>query len=146
MNYDISLDNGSYPPYGTLTGTIKWGFTTDNVPRNLTVALYWFTEGRGTETGETVDEISIESTPSGEQEFSFKLPAGPYSFSGRLIALKWAVEFSGEKPDFAVSREFVMSPDGEVIVLKEVHPPTGVMGKLRALEDRANQKELEKQQ
>ena len=141
MNYDVSLDYGSYPPYGTLTGTVKWDFAPDAVSRNLTVALYWFTEGRGSETGETVDEISIANSSSGRREFSFKLPPGPYSFSGRLITLKWAVEFSGEKPDFAVRKEFVMSPDGNLIVLKEVKPPSGIMKKLRDLEDAGYRKE-----
>lgn len=124
MNYDIYLDADWYQPYGTLTGTIKWDFGSGKIPQNLTVALYWFTEGKGTETGETVDEISIEHSSIGEQKFSFKLPAGPYSFSGNLITLKWAVEFSGEKPDFAVKKEFIMSPDSNPIVLIKVKQPS----------------------
>ena len=40
-----------------------------------------------------VDTLRIDRPDaSGHHDFGFRLPEGPYSFSGKLITLAWAVE------------------------------------------------------
>jgi len=55
--------------------------------------VLWYTEGRGTQ-----DIHLVHSEPfhhirgRRDYSFSFELPQQPYSFSGKLISLIWAVE------------------------------------------------------
>jgi hypothetical protein len=59
----------------------------------IEVRLFWYTQGKGTRDVEVVDSLRVDNPePSGHTRFSFQLPAGPYSFSGRLITLDWAIE------------------------------------------------------
>ena len=47
----------------------------------------------------------------------FVLPPAPYSFSGKLISLIWAVEVVAEGIKEASRLEFTLSPDGREITL-----------------------------
>ena len=52
-----------------------------------------------------------------ERLFSLALPRQPFSFSGKLISLEWALELIVE-PGSNVAREtFVLSPTGSEVVL-----------------------------
>jgi hypothetical protein len=85
-------------------------------PASVEARLFWFTRGKGTEDVEIVAALQVPSPgPAGEHVFRFTLPHSPYSFSGRLISLSWAVELIAGR---ASSRcEFVLAPDGHEIVL-----------------------------
>ena len=59
------------------------------------ISLLWHTEGKGTEDVEVVEQINVEDPPiTGSHDFSFRVPDFPWSFSGTLISLIWAVEAS----------------------------------------------------
>ena len=45
------------------------------------------------------------------------LPAGPYSFSGRLISLIWALELVAEPGNHVARVEITLGPDGQEVVL-----------------------------
>jgi hypothetical protein len=47
------------------------------------------------------------------------LPEGPYSFSGKLISLIWALELACSPGSETVRREITVSPTGHEIVLGE---------------------------
>jgi hypothetical protein len=85
-------------------------------PASLEARLFWFTRGKGTEdVGIIATEPVTSPESAGEQRFRFVLPNGPYSFSGQLVSLIWAVELVA---DGRVARtEFVVTPDGREIVL-----------------------------
>jgi hypothetical protein len=53
----------------------------------------------------------------GEQRVSLRAPSGPYSFSGRLISLLWALEAVAEPGGEVARREIVLSPSGEEVRL-----------------------------
>jgi hypothetical protein len=42
----------------------------------------------------------------------FQLPLGPYSFSGQLVSLLWAVEVVAVAEDLAGHAELVLGPGG----------------------------------
>ena len=56
-----------------------------------------------------VDQVQIDlPRPHGHHDFSFRLPDFPWSFTGTLVSLVWAVEASLE-PKGAVERVPIVS-------------------------------------
>jgi len=51
------------------------------------------------------------------REFRFRLPEGPYSFSGKLISLLWAIEVVASPGDMAGRAGIVVSPSGREVVI-----------------------------
>lgn len=97
-------------PGARIEGEVEWRSASDYT--ELIVSVFWYTEGRGTEDIGVVAEerIAISGTDGG-QRVVFTLPTSPWSFSGRLITLGWAVEANLE-PRGPTSRvEFVMAPE-----------------------------------
>jgi len=116
----IELEGESPRPFGKLKGTVKWG--RDERPGRLELRLFWMTRGRGTEELGIIDRRPLEVRP-GETPFEFELPAGPYSCSGRLVSIVWAVELVDDDGDGVALREFVLSPDGRERLLESVDKP-----------------------
>ena len=91
MRVDLDDDRRWYLPGDSVSGRVGW--TTEPEPEAVELRLFWHTSGKGTEDVEIVDDLRIEAPgSSGERGFSFHLPLGPYSFSGSLITLAWALE------------------------------------------------------
>jgi hypothetical protein len=106
----------AFRPGETLAGETVWQL--DQPPRSVEVRLFWFTRGRGTEDVELVQSVSFESPGQDDQRpFQFSLPHSPYSFSGKLISLIWAVEVVA-KPGGAARVEFTLSPTLSEILLQ----------------------------
>jgi len=111
-----------YLPGDTVSGRVSWNL--DGPPETVEVRLFWHTTGKGTEDVEIINSSSFPAGgPRGDGAFSFPLPLGPYSFSGTLITLTWALEL-------------VCLPGGEVERFDLVVAPTPVEVELEGL-DRA---------
>lgn len=87
-------------------------------PASLEVRLFWYTRGKGTEDVKVVATEKI-ATPAaaGEARLRFTLPAAPWSFSGKLVSLVWAVELVAEPGARSTRCEFFLSPSGKEILL-----------------------------
>lgn len=84
----------------------------------LAIRLLWFTQGKGDADISVENEMRIEAPNSNDSRpFRFQLPAAPYSFSGKLISLVWAIEVVAEGIKEAARWEFTLSPDGREIIL-----------------------------
>ena len=121
----------AFRPGEIIEGAVLWEF--EKAPSIAEVRLIWFTRGKGTEDGETAATVKFENPTVGDtRQFSFTAPNGPYTFSGTLIALIWAVEFVS-KPGKDFERiEIVIAPESREILLPKIPQPT-VMGlQLRA--------------
>jgi hypothetical protein len=119
---DLSLAGGraSFAPGEILEADALWALSV--APKTIEARLFWRTRGKGTEDIGLVQRESVPSPISaGEHRFRFTLPAGPYSFSGKLISLLWAIELVAEPGGKVARCEFVLSPSGREIVL---FPPT----------------------
>ena len=93
---------------------VEW--TLDAPIDTLEARLFWHTVGRGLEDVAVVETQSIESpVPRDKRVFTFALPEGPYSFTGLLASLKWAVELVAG--DTVARWDFVLGPDGHEISL-----------------------------
>ena len=112
----------AFRPGETIAGAVLWEF--NKVPTLAEVRLVWFTRGKGSEDGGVSATVTFDAPPASDtREFSFTAPNGPYSFSGTLIAVLWAVEFVA-KPGSDFQRiEIVIAPDAEEIVLPRIEQP-----------------------
>ncbi len=110
-------DRTAFAPRDTVQGSVEWHL--DERPRHLDLSLFWYTSGKGTRDVGVVESKRIDGPQaSGSSNFSFTLPAGPYSFSGKLISLIWAVELTCTPGSETVRREIVLSPTGREIPLR----------------------------
>lgn len=110
----------AFRPGDEVAGTVRWHL--DQSPRSLELRLFWYTQGKGDKDVGFVDSLPLAAPAEGDSSFSFRLPAGPYSFSGKLISLLWAIEAvadTGLGPQ-AERCEIIVSPTGREILL---HPP-----------------------
>ncbi|MCC5851025.1 MAG: hypothetical protein JJU29_23295 [Verrucomicrobia bacterium] len=116
----VEIENGqiAFLPGDTVRGRVSWNLS--DAPPALEVVLFWHTEGKGTPDSGVVDQV-VRDNPgnAGQLDFSFKLPAAPYSFSGRLVSLKWGVEAILKKSKRHEYKEFILSPTGEAIHLAD---------------------------
>ena len=112
----VSLDEADalFRPGDTVSGQIEWAF--DRAPDSLTLRLFWYTEGRGDRDVGLAAELSLDTPGAvGSQRFDLDLPSGPYSFSGRLVSLIWALELIASPGDLTEKVEILVSPgDGEI--------------------------------
>jgi hypothetical protein len=117
----IQLDQQSseFLPGTTISGKVIW--TASAETQKIELRLFWFTEGRGTQDIELAEECSWDAQGQAEQAFSFTLPLEPYSFSGKLISLQWALEaVTLPRESAAAKKIFTLSPNGKELILSSV--------------------------
>jgi hypothetical protein len=129
----IDLEGGrtAYQPGDEVRGRVLWDLQADpdaaagappeHAPDRAEVRLVWLTRGRGDRDSDVVVTQELPSPASADRrELRLRLPvSGPYSFSGTLISLVWAVEVVLEPGERAVRKEIVVSPTGREVLL---HP------------------------
>ncbi len=118
----ICENKNAFRPGEMISGAVLWEFP--NAPELAEVRLLWFTRGKGTEDGAIVETVKLDAAPAADtREFSFQAPNGPYSFSGTLIAVLWAVEFIAQPGDEFQRIEITIAPDGREIALPKIPQP-----------------------
>jgi hypothetical protein len=109
-------DKTTFAPGQAVHGAIQWSLETN--PRALELSLFWYTAGKGTRDVGVVETLAFDQPGScGSKDFTFTLPKGPFSFSGRLISVIWALELTCSEGDETVREEIIVSPTGCEIVL-----------------------------
>jgi hypothetical protein len=116
----IELADGrrDFKPGEPLAGLVSWSV---NGATSAELRLFWYTRGKGTEDVGIVDTVVFPNPLTTDQRpFRFILPDGPFSFSGKLVSILWAIELILEPGSSVERREIVMSPSGrEVVVAHE---------------------------
>jgi len=108
--------DSSRKPREVLELIVQWSLP--SVPTSLEARLFWFTRGKGTEDVAVIaTEVVPATSAQGTHRVRFTLPEAPYSFSGKLISLIWAVELVADKT--AARWEFVLAPQGREILLQQ---------------------------
>ncbi len=121
LTVSLSADKREFLPRQVVDGTAAWQLemSPSESSTDLELNLFYYTTGRGDQDLRIVQSLPLVNRPvQGSQHFSFTLPSSPYSFSGKLISLIWAVELVCG--DDAARVEFVMAPGGREIRLTEV--------------------------
>lgn len=110
------FDNRAYVPGEIMRGEVSW--RVNETPKSVALRLFYHTEGRGTRDVEVVETREFDAPTSVERRaFEFVLPSGPYSFSGKLVSLIWALELVVGEDGPVESLTFVLSPTAEEIDL-----------------------------
>ena len=114
---ELKLDK-SPPHYDIaepITGELIWNEM--NVRCDLMeLRLLWYTSGKGDRDLEVVAKIAVmKPDASGRQRFHFDPPGGPYSFSGTLISVVWAIEAVTIPLSESQITEFTLAPSGNEI-------------------------------
>lgn len=90
---DIQIEEGrtAFEPGETIGVNLEWSLS--SAPSELQLRAVWNTVGKGTTDMGTEQSITIDGPGAAEsRRIEFKLPAAPYSFSGSLVSLVWALE------------------------------------------------------
>ena len=130
IQLQVDYNHTEFTPGDTISGKIIW--TDPGEGRSLSLRLFWFTEGKGTQDIEVVHELSWPAS-QGNASFSIDLPNEPYSFSGTLVSISWAIEAVLLPEETSSTRyNFQLTPDGREIHLTPVeNPVTGGKKKMR---------------
>lgn len=117
---EVSTRDGqlSFLPGEAIEGTVSWHL--DEAPRSVELRLFWYTEGKGDQDLEIVKTVPFEAPGTDDRRaFRLEAPAEPWSFSGKLISLSWALEAVAEPGAKAGRTEILISPTGSEVRL---HP------------------------
>lgn len=128
----IQLEKTAFSPSGEVTGKIIWATGPTN--NTLELRLFWFTEGRGTQDIQVVDQLVYDTSSrhQGDEDFVLHLPQSPPSFSGQLISLQWALEAVAIQQGDSERADITVSQTGQEITLTPVASPvTGKKKKRR---------------
>ena len=112
----IEIEDGrsGFAPGERIRGTAHWRL--EEPPDGLEVRLFWYTEGKGERDVGVVETVALGSgSREGSNDFSFKAPPAPFSFSGKLISLIWAIELVTLPDGQAGRQEITLSRIGEEI-------------------------------
>lgn len=125
MDIQLSFRNGQlqFRPGDWLEGHTSWNLSTP--PQSIEVRLLWFTQGKGNRDMHIVEKVAVQTNSAmGDAPFRFRLPEAPYSFSGTLVSLAWAVETVAFPSQKSAHIEFVLSSTGQEILLPRIEQPT----------------------
>jgi hypothetical protein len=105
-----------YHPGDHVNGFVGWEL--DEAPRYVELRLFWYTRGRGTRDAGIVAKQRWDNPPRIDAPlFDFELPAGPFSFSGKLVSVAWALELVAAGVSDVAKLDLVVSPTLEEIDL-----------------------------
>jgi hypothetical protein len=118
LHLGLRNNQTGFKPGEELQGVAGWQL--DQAAQALEVRLFWHTQGKGTEDVQVMGVVRFDQPLLEEaRPFRFRMPESPYSFSGKLISLMWALELVSLPSKESTRYELVMSPTGKEIVLHQ---------------------------
>ena len=119
LTIEIREGRSNFEPREEVMGTAGWKL--DQTPRAVELRLFWFTRGKGTEDAGVVETVRFDRPMSEEtRSYRFRLPEMPYSFSGKLISLIWALELVAEPSKEVARVEITVAPGGREVRLNSI--------------------------
>ena len=116
LTIELAGGRTGYKPGEPLSGRVTW--RVDNQPSSAELRLFWYTSGKGTQDVGVVNTMTFAAPRAQDhRDFTLPLPREPYSFSGTLISLTWAIELIVEPGGHVERCELVLSSTGEEVVL-----------------------------
>jgi hypothetical protein len=116
LRIELAGGRTAFTPGELLSGRVSW--RVPESPASVELRLFWYTSGKGTQDVGVVDTSSFASPRADDgRDFTLPLPREPYSFSGKLISIVWALELIVEPGGHVERREFVLAPWGREVVV-----------------------------
>jgi len=111
---EIRLDSRTVEPGRDVQGAVRWEAARCGQDPRTSVRLLWYTEGKGTEDcGLVRQQEVVAAGRSGEQRFTLTAPVFPWTYSGTLLSIIWAVEATMEPGKEVVREVVVCAPGGQ---------------------------------
>ena len=127
LKIHLAEDRAAFEPGEELSGSASWQL--EKPPHGIELRLFWFTRGRGIEDAGVVQTRRFEQPLHAEtRSFRFRLPEAPYSFSGQLISLVWALELVVERSKEVARQEIILAPRKQQVQLSSVTAEQGSIG------------------
>jgi hypothetical protein len=109
-------DRTKFRPGDTVEVLAQWQL--EEPPQAIELRLLWYTVGKGSTDTSVVEAVRFEAPRMIDaRRWSVQIPNGPYSFSGKLISLIWALEMAVEPSGASERLELTVGPRGEEILL-----------------------------
>jgi len=117
ITIELEQNQTAFQPGDVVAGTAHWQI--DPPPKQVECRLIWYTQGKGDQDAGLVEVLAFEQpSPVDHRTFRFTLPNGPYSFSGTLISLTWALELIMSPGDLCERKDITVAPAGHEILLQ----------------------------
>lgn len=107
----------SRKPGETIELTASWALAA--APSSVVVRLIWYAVGFEVSEGAVIASKTLPEAVRGDYAVTFILPKAPYSFTGKAVKLRWAVELIVGNAGTA-TWEFDLSPSGRAIALATI--------------------------
>jgi hypothetical protein len=106
----------AFAPGETVDVTVSW--QAYERAEAIELRLVWYTHGKGaTDVSVVQAERFEEPAPVDARRCRLALPTSPYSFSGKLISLAWAVELVVLPNGPSTRLDLVVAPEGREVEL-----------------------------
>jgi hypothetical protein len=116
LRIEITGDRTALTPGTPLSGHVSW--RVDRQPKSAELRLFWYTSGKGTDDVGVAETVTFAAPrPDDRRDFALVAPRRPFSFSGTLISLAWALELVVEPGGHVERRDLVLSSTGREVVL-----------------------------
>lgn len=116
MSVDVRLTDQlrAWKPGEALDVEIRWA--SEEPIEEVEVRLLWRTQGRGDEEdGVVASERWPALGTSGDRDLQFRLPAGPWSYEGELLTIRWYVDAALWPSGEHAEAQITLSPTGEAL-------------------------------
>lgn len=118
----VTLEKAAYRPGEIVEGTVAWDTEGEDF-ESVDISLLWLTEGKGTEDTATAAQHHVPSpSPRGAERFALALPDYPWSVSGQLVSVVWAIEASLEPKGDVTLERLVSAPGGRALDIASLDP------------------------
>lgn len=106
----------AFQPGDGIDVDLQWDF--DDAPQAIELRLVWNTAGKGTTDVRVVKTERIEEPSASERRrMTLALPRAPYSFSGKLVAVVWALELVALPKEESARLEILIGPNSQEVRL-----------------------------
>jgi hypothetical protein len=121
IQVEIQGGANAFLPGETIQGTVSWRL--DHPAETVELRLFWYTQGKGDQDVGVVAVVPYASPGLADAgPFRIRIPEGPYSFSGKLVSLAWALEAVAEPGARAHRVEITVSPTRREILITSPAP------------------------
>lgn len=107
----------AFSPGERIDVEVRWDLAA--TPLSAELRVVWNTSGKGDRDLEVVETISVEAGRMADrQRLSVTLPEEPYSFSGKLLSINWALEMIVFPTKESTRQPITIAPEGREVVME----------------------------
>jgi hypothetical protein len=118
LRSEIEGGRRAFSPGDTLAGQATW--TVDDDPTSAELRLFWYTAGKGTQNlGIVTTQTFDQPRRQDRRDFRMAVPRAPYSCSGKLVSIVWALELIVEPGGRTGRVDLTIAPGGQEVILAQ---------------------------